>query len=280
MQDLHTHSTYSDGTFEPSQLIDYALAHGVTQLALTDHDTIDGVMECQEYGASKGLTVIPGFELSVNWNHKVIHIVALDIDVTSGSLNTLLKKQQDMRQIRAIAIGQQLEETMGLKNGYEKALRLATGNLVARPHFARILIDESYCKDMKTAFSRYLKRGKCGYVRTNWVDLSEGLRIIAEAGGVAVLAHPKKYKLTSTKLNELLTDFKTMGGSALEVISGLTPRDDISHLSALCQKYDLLASIGSDFHGEILTPHSMKRLGSLPKVCKALMDSPIMEKYK
>jgi predicted metal-dependent phosphoesterase TrpH len=133
---------------------------------------------------------------------------------------------------------------------------------------------------MKTAFSQYLKRGRCGYVRTQWVELEKGLQILKQAGGVCVLAHPKKYQFTRTKLRELLRDFKQFGGHALEVISGQTSADDVKHLKTLCQEFDLLASCGSDFHGVESTPYAMKRLSNATAPCRALMDSPLMEKYQ
>lgn len=280
MIDLHTHSTYSDGTFSPPQLLDYAMNLGVNTLALTDHDTIDGVNELKTHAQKKEMRIIPGVELSINWLNKVIHVVGLNIDINDAGLLHLLKDQQEKRHLRALSIGDLLDKHAGIKNSYEKALALASGGLVARPHFAKVLIEEKICKDMKVAFNRYLKRGKCAYVRTNWVDLATGVEVLNNSGGVAVLAHPLKYKLTRTKLNELIEAFKAAGGQAMEIISGMSSNDEISHLSTLCQKFDLLASIGSDFHGESMTPHSMKRLRLLPKTCSALMDSPIMEKIK
>lgn len=280
MYDFHTHSTYSDGTFTPQELVDYAKAQGIKILSLTDHDSIDGVAPCIDYGAKNGLIIVPGVELSVNWHHKVIHLVALDVDLSDESLISLLKNQQNIRLNRAKMIAQQLSDAIGLEAGLEKALQFAKGGLVARPHFAQVLIKEGFCRDMKTAFSQYLKRGRCGYVRTNWVDLKTGLQTLIEAKGIPVLAHPKKYQFTRTKLHELLTDFKQYGGQAMEVISGTASRDEISHLKALSIKFDLLASRGSDFHGEKITPNVMKYLADLPPECNALIDSPLMEKYQ
>lgn len=279
MYDFHTHSTHSDGTLTPTQLVDYAIEQGINRLALTDHDSINGVAECMAYGLSKGLQVIPGLELSINWHHKVIHVVALNVDLSSNRLISLLESQQNMRTERAKLIGKQLFETIGLVDGYDKARHLASEGLVARPHFAQVLINEGFCKDMKTAFSQYLKRGKCGYVRTNWVDLEVGIKVLVDAGGIPILAHPKKYQFTRTKLHELLNDFKRCGGKAMEVISGLQSRDEIQYLVALCNQFDLLGSCGSDFHGVDLTPKVMLRLSNQIEGCKALMDSPLMEKY-
>ncbi len=272
MIDLHTHSLYSDGTMSPLELVDYAADHGVNTLALTDHDTVAGVSECMSIALSKGMNFISGIELSVNWSNKVIHVVGLGIDIKNRNLLNLIDKQQLMRDERARNIAIQLEESMGLKNGYNKACEIATGGLIARPHFAKILIQEGYCKDMKTAFTKYLKRGRSGYVRTQWVDLRECIATIVNSGGVAVLAHPKRYKFTRTKLLELLIDFKEVGGKAIEVIAGMASNDEVSYLSSLCNKFDLLASVGSDFHGKDLTPYSMKRLRALPEQCKSIMQ--------
>ena len=277
MIDLHTHSVYSDGTMTPSQLVDYAIKHSLKTLALTDHDTVDGVKECGKYALANGLNFISGIELSVNWCNKVIHIVGLNIDINNLELQNLVKAQQLMRKTRAQNIAKQLEEAIGLKNGYDKAYKISTGGLIARPHFAKILIQEGFCKDMKTSFTKYLKRGRCGYVKTQWVDLPEGLATIINSGGVGVLAHPMRYKFTRTKLLELIDDFKNFGGKALEVVAGIASQAEINHLSVLCKKYDLLASAGSDFHGEDLTPYSMKRLRAIPEQCESIMQ--ILDNY-
>lgn len=278
MIDLHTHSTFSDGTFSPSELIDYAILHNIKTLALTDHDTVDGVDILIEDAKNKNIEVLTGVELSINWHNKVIHVLGLNIDINDSSLKELLASQQALRTNRAYLIAELLEKATGLTHVYEKALSFATGGLVARPHFAKVLIQEGICKDMKKAFSSYLKRGKSAYVNTSWVSLEKGIECLISSGGCAVLAHPTKYKLTRTKLSELINDFKHAGGIGMEVISGISSNDEISHLSALCQKFDLLASVGSDFHGELSTPYSMKRLRALPMTCQALMDSPLMEK--
>ena len=196
MIDLHTHSTYSDGTFTPEALVEYAIEHGITTLALTDHDTIEGVFELEDYAKNKNIRVIRGVELSINWCNKVIHVVCLNIDIHNSALLALLKSQQSIRKKRAFLIAELLEKSIGLKNGYEKALKFATGGLIARPHFAKVLVEEGICKDMKAAFERYLKRGKCAYVKTSWVGLHDAIECIIQSGGCAVLAHPTKYKYT------------------------------------------------------------------------------------
>lgn len=269
--DLHTHSCYSDGYFTPQQLIEYAQKHNVKLLALTDHDTVDGVAECQHYAMLAGMHFVTGLELSVNWRNHALHIVALDIDIENVNLKDLLQQQQLMRTQRAHIIAKKLAK-LGVENALSKASKLTQGKVIARPHFAQVLIDEGVCKDMKSAFQRYLRRGRPAYQATNWVTLADGIKVIQDAGGVAVLAHPLRYKLTRTKLSELLTDFKDFGGTGMEVIAGLSSNDEISHLSTLCQKFDLVASVGSDFHGEKVTPHSMKQLKTLPNGCSSIVN--------
>lgn len=272
MIDLHAHSLFSDGSLSPEALIDYALARDIKVLALTDHDSVGGVEEAKHYAEQKDLRLIPGVELSVIWGNTPLHIIGLGIDSSNQHLQALLSSQFEARRIRAVEIGQKLE-AVGLSDAYEKARLLSTDGLITRPHFAQALINEGLCKDMKSAFKRYLKRGKSAYVRVNWTTMEEGLRVMREAGGVTVIAHPLRYGLTNTKLRCLLEDFKSLGGLAIEVVSGISQDRDIAALTALCLEYDLMGSVGSDFHGPGMTPHVMGRLKPLPKVCRFVLDA-------
>lgn len=269
--DLHTHSTYSDGTFTPAELIDYALAHDIHVLSLTDHDSISGVEQALAYAADHPITIVPGVELSVLWRNQVLHVVGLAVNIKDNGLIGLLKEQQSKRLQRAVAIAEQFQQ-LGFDDMLTKAQAHAgQDGLITRPHFAKVLVEEGVCKDMKSAFKKFLKRGRPAYVQTDWVSLADGINVLNEAGAIATLAHPLRYKFTQTKLNELLVDFKDAGGQAMEVVAGMTSQQEISTLKSLCKKYDLLASVGSDFHGEKITPHAMKQLTSLPKDCPSVL---------
>ena len=269
--DLHTHSYFSDGEMSPKELINYAKLMGIGILSLTDHDTVEGIDQAQEAADEIGVHFIPGVEISVSWRNMALHIVGLNINHKSIIITDLLKQQFKTRVTRAKRIADKLDD-LGVDNAYDKAAELARGGLITRPHFAQVLIDDKICKDMKTAFKKYLKRGKPAFVQTNWVDLPSAIQAIKEAGGVAVLAHPMRYKLTRTKLHELVEEFKEYGGEAIEAISGLTNNNEISMLSALCANYDLVASVGSDFHGIGKTPHTMRQLKVLPETLCPVID--------
>lgn len=260
MIDLHMHSHYSDGSLSPPQLIDFIFEQGIRAFALTDHDTVAGTAEAIKLAQAKeGLCCYSGVELSVKWKNKDIHVVGVGFDYHSPHLTGVLAKQQQAREKRAELIGERLD-ALGMKDTLLKAKKLASHGVVTRPHFASVLVREGFCKDMQAAFSQYLKRGRKAYVTTQWITLEEALFVIHAAGGLSILAHPMRYKLTRSKLNELLQEFKALGGVAAEVISGVTMESEIMSLLALCNQYDLLASIGSDFHGPEVTPRSMAAL--------------------
>lgn len=248
--DLHCHSNCSDGALSVEQLIDRACSLDVKILALTDHDTINGVEQAMHIAADR-LKIIPALELSVTWNDKQIHIVGLGIDIDSTALIDLINEQNQRRKERALNIGKKLEK-LGFKDAYAntKALSGSDDSIITRGNYARYLYSIKAACSVDDAFNTYLKQGKKAYVKTQWVSLQNGIAIIKQSGGIAVLAHPKRYPLTNMKLCELIEDFKSAGGEAMEVSNcgqSLTERD---YLSKLCLKYNLLASCGSDFHHE------------------------------
>ncbi|MCG8518690.1 MAG: PHP domain-containing protein [Pseudomonadales bacterium] len=245
--DLHCHSTASDGTLTPSELVDRAAAMGVTHLALTDHDTIDGLTEARSRAVDAGLALINGIELSCVWRRQTIHVVGLDFDIEDSRFLARLQAQHDNRWRRAHKIAERLERKVP-----EPLLDLATeqagGDVPGRPHFAKALIAQGVVKNMNQAFSRYLGNGKPGDVKAFWPELEEIVGWISEAGGIAVLAHPRKYGLTGSKLRQLVADFQGAGGQAMEVATSGQQRGDLSFLAELCRGSELMASQGSDFH--------------------------------
>lgn len=271
MIDLHTHSTMSDGSLSPEALVDYAITQHVSVLALTDHDSVSGVKVAIDHADSLDITIIPGIELSVLWRNVPLHIVGLEIDIDCQALKALIDEQGLRRQRRAEDISSKLA-TLGFQDAYQKANNLTDNGLITRPHFAHAMVAEGFCKDIKTAFKRFLKRGKPAYVPVEWVSLERCLQIISDAGGKSVLAHPLRYDLTNTKLRCLLDDFKAGGGVAIEVVSGWTNDNEVSRLGALCKEYELAASMGSDFHGHTMTPSVMGRLKALPKGCEMVIE--------
>lgn len=272
MIDLHCHSTYSDGLLSPKQLFERALQAGVTTLALTDHDTVAGVSELQQAAMGHAMRIVPGIELSVQWKKYDIHVLGLNIHIHAERLQQIIVQQQNQRFQRAQAIGEALQRC-GIKDTYAKACALAGHTQIGRAHFAQVLLQEGMARDIKSAFKTYLGKGKIAYVPAIWIKLPTAVAVIQDAGGQAVIAHPLKYGLTRTKLQELVQEFQTLGGAGVEVISGEIMDEDVDKMAKLCQKHALLASSGSDFHGEGLSRLGLGRQKALPKHCKPIWDS-------
>lgn len=245
--DLHCHSTASDGALPPGDLVRRASEKGVTHLALTDHDTISGLDDASVAAQAVGLSLVAGTELSCLWKSHTIHIVGLDFDTSDHNLNAALERQNDNRWRRAHAIAEKLSK-LKIDDMVEKATVKAGGDVPGRPHFARVLVDEGAVKDSAQAFKRYLGTGKAGDVKGFWPSLEDVVQWITRAGGIAVLAHPRKYKLTATKLRALTSDFRQAGGRAIEVSTSGQSSGDLGFLAELCRRENLLASQGSDFH--------------------------------
>lgn len=264
--DLHSHSTASDGTLSPSALVEHACLRGVDVLALTDHDVTSGVAEAQAAAAGTGLRVVAGVEVSATWNHQLLHIVGLGVDPAAPALIAGLEGQRVFRVWRGEEIGRRLEKR-GIAGAHAGAAALAEGPAISRTHFARYLVAQGHARDMAKAFDRYLKRGKPGYVPGQWAALEEAVGWIRAAGGQAVVAHPARYKLSATRLRQLLGEFKELGGAAVEVISGSQPHGATPALARYARQFDLRASVGSDYHGPGQGPNELGRMPALPADC-------------
>ncbi|MBE2894153.1 RNase RNM [Spirabiliibacterium falconis] len=244
--DLHCHSNASDGVLTPSDIVARAATQGVKVLALCDHDTTRGVAEAQCAAKKHNITLVSGVELSTLWQNRGIHIVGLNFDPAHSAMTALLAQQAQLREQRAIQIGEKLVKC-GLPDAYESAKRLAGGE-VTRAHYARLLVQAGKVKNEAQAFKRYLGQGKSAYVSANWCDIPHAIDIIHQAGGLAVCAHPLRYPMTRKWLLRLLNEFKAAGGDAVEVAhSGQSP-DQRHNLAQITRELGLLASAGSDFH--------------------------------
>lgn len=272
MIDLHCHSNYSDGLWSPALLLERALRAGVSLLALTDHDTTMGIPELQQAAKNRAIRIIPGIELSVQWKKYDIHVLGFNINIQDPGLQDVIALQEQRRIARAQAIGDALER-LGLKDAYAKTCALAGHTRIGRAHFAQILLQEGMVKEPKAAFKVYLGRGKVAYVPSSWINLSTAVDAINGAGGQAVIAHPLKYGLTRLKLHELIHEFQTAGGIGIEVVSGDIMSDDIEKMANVCAKYDLLASSGSDYHGEGMSRIGLGRQKALPSHCTPIWSS-------
>lgn len=244
-----------------------AADRGVRTIALTDHDTVDGLAEAAAEAGVHGLRLIAGVEISVTWNGRTLHVVGLGIDPCHSALIEGLAQVRGGRMRRACAIDTKLR-AVGLSGVLQGALALATNpELVSRTHFARHLVAIGACKDMSTVFRRYLGEGKPGYVRHTWASLPEAIDWIRSAGGVPVLAHPGRYGLRRARLQTLFTEFRVLGGAAVEVISGSHTPEQTKLVAELSVECGLLASAGSDFHGPEESWLDIGHLPALPEGC-------------
>jgi 3',5'-nucleoside bisphosphate phosphatase len=247
--DLHCHSTLSDGLLTPSEVVRRAAERGVAVLALTDHDEVAGLAEARVAAREAGVQFIEGSELSVTWRDHTVHIVALGVDPENSLLANGLETVRTTRDARARRIAQSLAAS-GIPDALEGALAYVTSErLISRTHFARHLIDAGHARDMKEAFKRFLTTGKPGYVPHTWATLSDAVGWIHAAGGQAVIAHPGRYKLTNVELRALISEFRDLGGDALEVVSPSHTPAQYTEFAALARAFGLKGSCGTDFHG-------------------------------
>ena len=265
--DLHSHSTVSDGLMTPSELVSHAASQGVQVLALTDHDDVAGIDEARATAVQCGITLIAGTEISVTWRNRTLHILGLRIDPQHPELQQGLARIRESRLGRAESIAAELEK-IGIQGSLEGARQFSSEGVIGRAHFARFLIANGHAKDMKTVFKRYLIKGKPGYVPHLWASLDEALGWILAAGGRPVIAHPGRYDLGRTLLNDLFSEFKSSGGAGIEVVSGSHHPEQYGQFADLAQKYGLLSSRGSDYHGPGHSYMSMGRLPDLPSQCQ------------
>jgi len=261
--DLHCHSTASDGLLAPAELVQRAVGNGVDILALTDHDEISGLAEARARAAELGLRFVDGVEVSVSWGGITIHIVGLNIDPSHPQLQQGLHAIRQGRAERAKKMAQDLAR-VGIPGSLEGAYAYVDNpNLIGRTHFARFLVEKRYVADVKSAFQNYLVSGKPGYVPHQWATLEEGLACIKAGGGIPVVAHPGRYKLSRTEMRQFLGEFKDGGGVGIEVITSSHTSEQYLEYAILAGEFGFLASRGSDFHGP---GESRIDLGKLPQL--------------
>lgn len=264
--DLHSHSTASDGSLSPEDLIARAIAQGVHVLALTDHDGTEGIAAAQQAAQDTDLTLIAGVEISVTWGGGTVHIIGLNVDVDNAALQQGLMEMRRYRMIRAEKMAERLEKA-GIAGALEGVRKYASDVMLGRLHFAQFLVEQGHAKNINDVFKHFLVRNKPGYVAGEWASLTSAITWITAAGGQAVIAHPARYKMTATKLRRLVTDFKAAGGVGIEVVSGRQHPEEVKNLAQLAGQFDLLASCGSDFHSPDNTWVELGHLTALPKSC-------------
>ncbi|ELC9519914.1 PHP domain-containing protein [Vibrio alginolyticus] len=247
--DLHSHTTASDGRLEPKDLVERALSFDIEVLAITDHDTVDGLALAKQYVQDNNLPIkiINGIEVSTVWQNKDIHIVGLNIDPENEQLSALIEQQKQHRITRSELIAERLQKATRV-GVLEEVRQIAGDAPVTRAHFAKWLVDNGYAKTMQMVFKKYLTRNNPGYVPPNWCSMKDAVDAIHAAGGMAVLAHPGRYKLTAKWIKRLLAAFVEAGGDAMEVAQPQQAQQERRNLADYAIQYKLLASQGSDFH--------------------------------
>lgn len=259
--DLHCHSVVSDGTLTPEVLAARAHANGVDLWALTDHDEVGGQARALAAAQALGMACVSGVEISVTFASATVHIVGLGFDPSDPQLIQGLAATRGGRNERARDMAEQLA-AVGIAGAYEGALRyVGNPELVSRTHFARFLVETKVCRDTSEVFRKYLIEGKPGYVPHRWAALGDAVRWITQAGGVAVIAHPARYRFTANEEFALFSEFQQHGGRGVEVVTGSHSASEAARYADLARELGLAASRGSDFHSP---DESHTDLGTLP----------------
>ncbi|HEY5790544.1 MAG TPA: PHP domain-containing protein [Gammaproteobacteria bacterium] len=270
--DLHSHSHCSDGTLSPAELVARAASHGVTRLALTDHDTVAGLAEAGAAAAKAGLALVPGVELSLAWSGVPVHLVGLGIDPAHPALAAALGRLAALREERAERIAHSLARA-GIDGALAGARSHARGAQLGRTHFARFLARRLHYGKLGDVYRRYLVGSRPGHVHVDWPALEEGIGWVREAGGVAVLAHPARYRLTAGKLRRLLAAGCEAGLGGLEVAGARSLPAEVQLLSTLARQFGLAASAGSDFHSHEQRWIELGRLVAWPDDLPFVLDA-------
>lgn len=247
--DLHTHSHYSDGILSPEALIDYAKAAGLTALALTDHDTVEGNNEAIAYGNKVGVEIIPGVEVSVVHKNRTMHILGYWVDSDDSDLQRRLAVIQKARHVRNERIIQRLVG-LGIDASLGELKQQSTCGEVGRPHIASLLISKGVVKSRADAFVHYLRKGAAAYVEREHFPAEEAIDMIRKAGGLAVLAHPVCMALSVSNLTALVKELQDVGLDGVEAYYPNHSNKNVKDLEGLASRLGLVVSGGSDFHGE------------------------------
>lgn len=246
--DLHTHSTASDGTVSPRELVKLAKAAGLSSIALTDHDTVDGIEEFMAAGKELGMEAIPGIEFAAAYKNNEIHIVGLFIDCKNKELADSMeyivneREQRNEKMIKAL-------NRLGFDMSLEDLEENACGNIITRAHYANVLVNKGYVKDKEEAFAKYISAGKPGYVRREILTPKRCIEIIRHSGGIPVLAHATLYGYSYLEIHSLVGELKEYGLMAMETMYSTYTEKQSDEIRKICESYRLLKSGGSDFHG-------------------------------
>lgn len=269
--DLHCHSTVSDGLLSPKDLVAYAAKQGVKVLALTDHDDVAGLQAAREAAKEHGIQFVNGVEISVTWKKRTLHIVGLKIDAENAALKAAFEAVRRGRDLRAHEMGADLVR-VGIHGAYEGAKALAGNSIITRTHFARFLVESGHAKDNKSVFKKYLVKGKPGYKDYEWMSLEQAVKLIKDSGGIPVIAHPGRYDLGTINMLLLMHQFKSLGGVAIEVVTGSHAPPQYQQFAKIAHRFGLKSSLGSDYHGTGISYMPMGCVPDLPAGCVPVWD--------
>lgn len=257
------HSIFSDGNYTPEELAEMASQNGVNLVSLTDHDEVEGNERMAKACRSLGIAFVPGVEISTNFANKEIHVVGLNIDTSNQDLIKALKTTKENRIIRAEEMAQKLEK-IGFPGTLEGAKKFVTNpSLISRIHFAKWLAGSGAVASIESAFEKLIGSGRAGFVPLKAPTIPEAVKLIKEAGGVPVLAHPGRYGLKDWKLQALLDEFRNAGGEVIEVTTGSHSLKDNTMMGQIAREQGFIASTGSDFH-RLDTRCPIGRQGEIP----------------
>lgn len=269
--DLHCHSTVSDGLLSPKDLVAYAAKQGVKVLALTDHDDLAGLAEAREAANQHGIQFVNGVEISVTWKKRTLHIVGLKVDPNNAALKSAFEAVRIGRDTRAREMSADLTR-VGIHGAYEGAKALAGNSIITRTHFARFLVENGHAKDNKSVFKKYLVKGKPGFKEHEWMSLEQAVKLIKDSGGIPVIAHPGRYDLGTINMLLLMHQFKTLGGVAIEVVTGSHNPPQYQQFAKIAHRFGLKSSLGSDYHGTGISYMPMGYVPDLPAGCVPVWD--------
>jgi predicted metal-dependent phosphoesterase TrpH len=248
--DLHIHTTASDGSYKPHEIVEIANDVGLSAIAITDHDTTSGNAEAMTAGVELGIEVVPGIELSVNHTERSFHMLGYFIDPDDVPLNDRLKEVRRFREERNPRIIAKLNE-LGMKITIEEAMSKASGDTLGRPHIAAVLLEKGYVKNTQEAFRKYLAKGAAAYVERDRITSVEAIGLVKGAGGVSVLAHPGTYNLSNKELDGVVSGLADAGLQGIEVIYPEHTREMEKRYYEVAERHGLVVTGGTDFHGEV-----------------------------
>ena len=246
--DLHTHTTASDGTLTPTELVAHARELGLSAVAITDHDTMNGVAEAQTAGERLGVEVIPGMEISTDYRGEDTHVLGYGMDINAPALREVLDWVIEDRRRRNEKIAERMHRD-GIDVSLEELEAQNPGATIGRPHFARVLVAQGIAGSVPDAFARFLSTGKRYYLPRTYIPMKDAIKVIQTCGGTAVLAHPLQYGYSEDELHTLVRSAAEAGMSGMEIYYTGYTAEQIARLSALAAEFDLFATGGSDFHG-------------------------------